>query len=69
MITHNASLSFAVNREWQQRIGWDERLKGARIKNGTLSIKAGFLLSLCVITCTRQLCAWAYLVYTACLAA
>lgn len=45
--------------------GW----KGPCIKNGTLSIKAGFLPSLCVITCTRQLCSRAYLVYTACLAA
>ena len=69
MFTYNACLFLLSTENGSGGLAGMKGWKGPGIKNGTLSIKAGFLPSLCVITCTRQLCAWAYLVYTACLPA
>lgn len=69
MFTLNACLFLLSTENGSRGLAGMKGWKGPSIKNGTLSIKAGFLPSLCVITCTQQLCAWAYLVYTACLPA
>lgn len=69
MFTYNACLFLLSAENGSGGLAGIKGWKGPSIKNGTLSITAGFLPSLCVITCSRQLCAWAYLVYTACLPA